>query len=310
LAACFAGLKVQRVGKEGHDVRWEAPAATEQAPILRGGMFSPVLDQGGDPRARLADWLAGEGQMLLARNLVNRYWRHFFGRGLVEDEADLRTSVDAALPEVLDHLAKDLIDHGFDARHLVRTICKSRLYQSTRRRGDDPAWPDDAGYFTSFVPQRLDLPLIARLFDQVTEVEDVAADAFHKSAANVPRWHSHVRFYPTISRAARLSNCSVDETTPFSTLHLLSGTGVAQALSNPRGRVARLLGAGYPDDRIIDDLFLATFARPPNNEERTKVADHLSTTRAKQPTLFPARRQAFEDILWALINSNEFIFIR
>ncbi len=97
----------------------------------------------------------------------------------------------------------------------------------------------------------------------------------------------------------------------------MSGTALTQALSSPRGRVARLLAAGYPDERILGELFLATLARRPTKEEQDKIAQHVATEQARAEQAKAtgpaaqgaARRTAWVDVFWALLNSKEFLFV-
>src|SRR5262249_5132644 len=82
-----------------------------------------------DPRRVLADWMASPPTPLFAQSLVNRYWKHFFDRGIVEPEDDMRETNPPTNPELLQGLAKHFIESGFDLKDLVRTICKSQTYQ-------------------------------------------------------------------------------------------------------------------------------------------------------------------------------------
>src|SRR5205814_9705962 len=82
-----------------------------------------------DPRHRLVDWMAQPNNPYFARALVNRMWGHLMGRGLVDPVDDMRETNPPSNPELLDALAKDFIEHKFDVKHLLRTICNSRVYQ-------------------------------------------------------------------------------------------------------------------------------------------------------------------------------------
>src|SRR5206468_4830233 len=84
---------------------------------------------GEDPRRALADWLVSAGNPYFARNLANRVWAHFLGRGLVEPVDDVRATNPPSNPELLDALARRLVEAKFDLRELVRTIVASQTYQ-------------------------------------------------------------------------------------------------------------------------------------------------------------------------------------
>ncbi len=204
LVDCFGGLRIDRAPREKDQltIRWAGQQVIAKSDV-RGSaaaLFSAISRQA-DSCAALADWLAGEGQMPLARNLVNRYWRHFFGRGLVEPDADLRTSVEASMPELLDLLAKDLIEHDFDARHLVQTICGSRLYQlgHAGSRGATtqtplPA-PDPTEFSAAFQSRSMDSATLSAAIDQATETQGALfGDIFGTPAQQGeqgPLWHWH-----------------------------------------------------------------------------------------------------------------------
>src|SRR5206468_4709729 len=88
---------------------------------------------GEDPRRALADWLVSAGNPYFARNLANRYWAHFLGRGLVEPVDDVRDTNPPSNPALLDALAKHVVDTKYDWKQLIRTICASRVYQLSSR---------------------------------------------------------------------------------------------------------------------------------------------------------------------------------
>ncbi|HMC10091.1 MAG TPA: DUF1549 domain-containing protein, partial [Pirellulaceae bacterium] len=108
--------------------------ATAQNPktgqnVKPSGLGSPPLELSPeqDPRQSLADWMSSKDNPFFSRSLANRYWKHFFGRGLVDPEDDMRVTNPASNPELLDALAKDFVDHNFDLKHLVRTIATSTV---------------------------------------------------------------------------------------------------------------------------------------------------------------------------------------
>ena len=92
-----------------------------------------TLDADDDPRQKLVDWMADPKNPFFARAVANRYWAHFFGRGIVDPLDDMRVTNPPSNPELLDALAKDLVENKYSLKHLVKTICKSRTYQLVAR---------------------------------------------------------------------------------------------------------------------------------------------------------------------------------
>src|SRR5205807_3405912 len=82
-----------------------------------------------DPRQKLAEWMVGAKNPFFARAVANRYWAHFFGRGLVDPLDDMRVTNPPSNPALLDALAKDLADHNYSLKHLIKVMTKSRTYQ-------------------------------------------------------------------------------------------------------------------------------------------------------------------------------------
>src|SRR5262249_22138039 len=91
-------------------------------------LVDPDPDANGDRRKLLAEWICKDN-ILFAKNIANRYWGYFMGRGLVEPIDDQRVTNPPSNPELLEPLARDLIAHKFDVKSLVKTICTSRAYQ-------------------------------------------------------------------------------------------------------------------------------------------------------------------------------------
>src|SRR5437870_13799443 len=96
-------------------------------PKGRGRTVFPVSARQ-DPRQKLVDWMADPHNPFFARAVANRYWAHFFGRGIVEPMDDMRLTNPPSNPELIDALAGDFVKSGYDLKHLIRTICNSRVY--------------------------------------------------------------------------------------------------------------------------------------------------------------------------------------
>ena len=137
-------------------------------PTGLGGKEIQIADDD-DPRARLADWMSEKDNPFFARALVNRYWKHFFGRGLVEPEDDLRVTNPATNPELLDALAKHFTEHKYDLKELVRTICSSQVYRLSALPNRHNA--EDRQSFSRFLPRRLHAEVLLDAIDGVTQTK-------------------------------------------------------------------------------------------------------------------------------------------
>ena len=121
-------------------------------------MVTLEIPQDEDPRQYLSEWLANPENPFFAHALVNRYWKHFFGRGLVDPEDDMRVTNPATHPKLLNALAADFIEHKFDLKHLVRTICSSSVYQLSAEPNE---WNrDDKQNYSRYFPKRLNAEVL------------------------------------------------------------------------------------------------------------------------------------------------------
>ena len=146
--------------------------ADEPEPVRPAGLGGPELDiaPNTDPRRQLADWLTAKDNSYFARALVNRYWKHFLGRGLVDPEDDLRVTNPPSNAELLDALAKHFIEHNYDLKDLVRTICTSQVYRLSVEPNAYNA--GDTQNFSRFLPRRLSGGSAARRHRRRHGVED------------------------------------------------------------------------------------------------------------------------------------------
>src|SRR5204863_2272354 len=104
---------------------------TGQAAVMKALDANPMppLTADDDPRQKLVDWMVDAKNPFFARAVANRYWAHFFGKGIVDPLDDMRITNPPSNPELLDALANDLIEHQYSLKSLIKTIVKSRTYQ-------------------------------------------------------------------------------------------------------------------------------------------------------------------------------------
>jgi hypothetical protein len=255
-----------------------------------------------DVRIDLAAWFASPENPWFARNLANRTWAHFLGRGLVEPVDDVRDTNPPSNPELLDALAKQLVDSKFDFKKLIRAITASRVYQLSAKPNATNE-KDELNYSRALF-RRIDAEVLLDMVSQATGVEE----RFPSTPAGyraIQLWDSKVQHYflKLFGRPARVSACECErniEPGVSQILHLLNSPGIQAKLSHERGTVAKLVRS-KKDAELIEELYLTFFCRYPTETERTASLQYL-TRHAKN------RRQAAEDLAWSLLNSLEFVF--
>lgn len=313
LAAFFTRLEVKDSGNLG--VRFGGPktlrpTATDnpnRAPLIRRApqLFDepPVTtDNGTDVRQHLADWITRPDNPYFARNFANRYWAWLTGVGLIEPVDDLRATNPPSHPALLDALARDFADHHFDVRHLLRTICNSRVYQLASERS--PARNANGRLITHRVPRRLPAEVLLDAVNQAAgtaESFDGQPPGTRAIALPDPTVTSY--FLTTFGRPVRTNacECARGSTADLSqALHMLNSTAIHNKVIQPAGRLDRMLKAGASDAEIIEELYLATLTRVPSDDEKQTVRELLADA--------PSREEGLQDLLWSLLNSAEFVF--
>ena len=258
-----------------------------------------------DARQYLVDWMAAPENPYFAKALVNRYWKHFFGRGIVDPEDDLRVTNPPSNPELLDALAKHFLDHRFDLKDLVRTICKSSAYQLSSQPTENNK--TDQQNFSSFYPRRLTAEV---LYDAVNAVADTPSNfgtiPQGTTAVQLPDNGFNNYFLEVFGKPEAESACECErsvEANLSQSLHLLNSGDVQNRLQNGQGRAARFTREpDRPDAEKVRELYLAAFAREPRSEESEFIRSRIAEYQNKQ--------QAWEDVIWAILNAREFQFVK
>jgi hypothetical protein len=262
-----------------------------------------------DPRQKLVDWMVAENNPFFARAVANRYWAHFFGKGIVDPVDDMRVTNPPSNPELLDALAKDLVDHKHSLKHLIKTIVKSQAYQLASAPNEFNR--SDKKAFARYYPHRMTAEV---LFDAVSQVTGSPATfqglPTDKHAPNraimLPDEAFPSYFLDVFGRPQRISACEcerVSEANLAQVLHLLNSQEIQGKLARPSGRADQLAKDPRPDAEKVEELFLWALGRPPSSAQM-----ELALTNVEQHA--KDRRQAYENIIWALINTKEFILVQ
>src|SRR5205085_9660676 len=220
------------------------------------------------------DWMTGPQNSYFARAVANRYWAHFFNRGIVDPLDDMRVTNPPSNPELLDALAKELIDSKFSLKHLIRTIVRSRTYQLTAVPNEFNK--HDKQTYARYYPRRMSAEV---LYDAVNQVTNAPA-AFGglpqdrlapKRAIMLPDEAFPSYFLDVFGRPQRISACEcerVSEANLAQALHLLNSDEVQTKLARAGGRAEAMTKDARPDPDKVDELFLWAFSRMPTEDQR------------------------------------------
>ena len=316
--AFFKGMKTEEVTKPSatgleaydHTDLRDEPTDTyvrfDRRDGLVGIAFPRFLDgrkisQGPDVnrRSELGKMIADPKNEAMAKAFVNRTWAHFLGRGFVEPVDDFGSHNPASHPELLDQLAKEFKDSGYNVKKLCRWIANSRAYQQSSVKVR-PSEKEEG----LFCQMQLKPMTPEQLFDSLLTATRAhrggAGDEDHKRR---DAWLRQFLF--------TFANDEAEESTNFQgtipqALMMMNGEMMQEALS---GKPGSFLGdvcqqAGHsksPQAFMVDSIYLAALSRHPNPKEVTQARQYLGA--------FPDSLQVLQDLFWALLNSNEFVLI-
>ncbi len=281
-------------------VRVETPSPA--AHLL--GIRQLASDGKGDQRKLLAEWLVSPRNPWFARNLVNRYWSEFFGRGIVDPVDDVRATNPPSNPELLDALARHFDEVNYDLKKLIRTFVLSRTYQTSSKPND--ANSRDEQNFSRALFRRPDAEVILDMINQTLGVSE-KYEGMPLGTRAIQLWDNKTKSYflKTFGRPARATVCECEravEPNLSSVLHLLNSDALGSKLQHENGTVARFARTIHNDDALVEEMYLLFYSRPPTDKEKQTVREYIQKAGAGN------RRRSIEDIAWAFINTKEFLF--
>jgi hypothetical protein len=272
-----------------------------------------------DRRKYFADWLTGQDNPYFAKALVNRVWRNFLGRGLVEAEDDLRQTNPPSNPELLDALAKDFVEHHYDVKYLIKSIVTSATYQRSSK--PVPGNATDDRFYSRYLLRRLAAEVVLDAYSQVTGVPTVFNQVNVGSSGGMAGTNAYPigtralqlpdalvvsQFLDAFGRPDRTQTCSCERTqdaTVGQALHLANGKTLNDKLRAKNSRVEEFLKEKLSDKDAIQRVFLLALAREPTKMEMERFLKLMGDA-APQAT----RREVLEDLFWAVLTGREFLF--
>ncbi|MBC8289221.1 MAG: DUF1553 domain-containing protein, partial [Planctomycetes bacterium] len=236
--------------------------------------------------------------------LVNRYWKHFFDRGIVEPEDDMRETNPPSNPELIQALATNFIDNKFDIKWLVRTICLSKTYQLSALPNDYNL--KDKQNFSRYYPKRLTAEVLYDAFHQVTNSTQGYSGlpggtrAIQLADPSIGPYFLKVFGQPQGETACAGKLAQIVDLAQI--LHPLNGAENEMDISGGSGRAQLLTNdKERSHEERVKELYRWAYAREPNTDESQIALAHIKKHEANV-------KIAYEDIIWALINTKEFLF--
>lgn len=309
LAGFFTGVKLKKlpngeqaiVSTGGKDL----PHPRTGEPVLPRALGAETADFTGisDRRQVLAAWLTRPGNPFFAKALANRLWAHYLGRGLIEPIDDIRETNPATNEPLMKALAQHLTEQRFDLKAFTRTLLNSRVYQLTAKTNASNA--SDEQNFSHAPYKSLPAEVLLDAISQTTDVPE-KFNGWPLGYRAIQVWDNRMPsyFFQIFGRPVRASVCECersDQPSIAQALHLLNAPEITSKISHRHGRVRRLAESDLSPEQIIAELYLCTLSREPTQAELELMLQAFSEEGVE-------RQAAVEDVMWALLNSKEFIF--
>jgi hypothetical protein len=319
-AAFFSRVQLQRHDSKEEPTRLELrlktqdnkpyPAAVRQ-PRTSAMLAPQSLDRAkiavaaaADPRQELVRWMTDPKNPAFAEAMVNRVWKRFLGTGLVEPVDDLRATNPPSNPELMEPLRQEFVTHGYDIKHLVRLILTSRTYQlSSATTGTNAT---ETRFYSHYYARRLPAEVLLDALCQATGVPEKFDDGYPLGmrAVQLPDPVAHSAFLKQFGSSDRVTACACERSNEVTLPQLLSlgnGDALQEKIASPQGYLSRLLKETADPAERLERLMLATLCRKPSDAERRRF---LEVARDGGP----GNAEVYQDLLWALLNSKEFVF--
>jgi hypothetical protein len=271
-----------------------APQPLDRTPVQ--------LAPGEDPRRALADWMTAPGNEYFSGSIVNRLWKHYFGVGLVDPVDDLRSSNPPSNAELWKVLNREFVGSGFNLRHVMKLILNSRAYQLSS--ATLPENELDRRFYSHYTAKRMSAEVLLDAISQVTGVPDsFPGYPVGIRAIQLPDPGVESHFLKLFGQSDRVTSCACErngEVTLPQLLHLQNGASVVEKIKSPDGLLSKLIPETPDNAKLAQRLFLAAMGRRPRESE-LRMLERLFGDGSD-------RTEVVRDLLWALVNSKEFVF--
>jgi uncharacterized protein DUF1549/uncharacterized protein DUF1553/Big-like domain-containing protein len=260
-----------------------------------------------DPRMHLAKWVTSHPYF--AEATVNRLWSFFFGRGIVEPVDDFRSTNPPTHPELLQALAKDFKDSGYDLKRLLKTIVQSRTYQLSAMTNESNK--EDKIDYSHALARPLEAAVLLDAITSATGVPEKFELHHIVGGGDAPLGTRAMQtiadicpsqFMDDFGRSTRRAlPAGSPQPSLLEALHMMAGPAFNAKISREGGRLSGLLRQNATDDEILEEFYVATLMRPPTKEEKSELLRFLAERSSR-------REETLAGLVWAILNSREFAY--
>jgi len=268
---------------------------------LDGETLTLGADQ--EPREILAEWMTSDKNPWFAKVMANRVWGELMGVGIVDPVDDLRATNPASNDPLLNFLAEDFRSHGYNVKHLIRTIMTSHVFELSTVPTERNA--SDLRNFSRYYRQRMRAEvLLDGVNDALGTEDDFAAMPPGSRAMQLWTHRSSSLFLDTFGRPDPNQDPPCERTSDVTTpqiLHLMNSPTLNEKISKDDAQPAKLAASDRPVAELVEEVFLRVYCRLPTNSEVATASELLADPKN--------RRAGMEDLFWALLNTPEFYFV-
>jgi len=297
-----------------NSVRQAAAKPVRRAPptaIFPDGTKLKQMPPDTDPREIFADWLITPRNAWFTRNIVNRIWAWLLGRGIIHEPDDIRPDNPPSNPALLAYLQEEFISHHFDMKHIYRLILNSRTYQFSSI-APGAVDPKAEANFAFYPLRRLDAEVLIDAVNQITGTSDLYTSAIPEPFTYIPEnmpaialpdgsiTSPFLELFGHPARATGMENERVNRTSPTQRMHMLNSSHIQRKLEQGPN-LKKITNPKKKGKEIMENIYLAVLSRFPTDDE-VQVAEKYAKSGVVQG------REAWIDLVWALINSDEFLY--
>lgn len=289
-----------------------SPVAPPQVAIFPDGKKLAILPPDQDPREIFAAWLITPKNPWFTANIVNRVWSWFMGRGIIHEPDDIRPDNPPVNPALLEYLQKEFVASQYNLKHLYRLILTSRTYQFSSIIPKSNA-PDKVEANFGFYPlRRLDAEVLIDAINKVTGTSDLYTSAIPEPFTFIPESQPAIalpdgsitspflELFGRPARATGMENERINRLVPTQRMHLLNSSHIQRKLEQNTNLKVFLKSKPKPKE-TIEELYLTILSRFPTPEE-------LNSAEAYAKSGVVKGNDVWVDLVWALINSDEFLY--